>query len=537
MLRNMKLRWQVMLPVVILLLAGISALSIAISLINKNNGDIFNSFHSVLEEEEAIFTIVTKTYDTRLILRSATFKDDKDIIMKVDAWNESIQPYLEKLKELPQIERIIITLEENILNYSNYAKKLQVNKQAHRRKEITEEEWDNYNHEFTASGQDLIASLNKATKAIELYANNNISIAHEKTKTLISGTILGLISVVIITFGVAIQLSNKIVKPIIKIQDIIKRLASGDFNQFADDSGSNEIYQLGKDLNNTIESVRSSVSSLIDISSEVAAAATELSTITEQSEINSVQSVNEIALVATAVTELSSTADNVKDNAVAADSKSREIDSITGHGFALFEQSASAFTEVGNSLHQLSTVVSSVNDHSDKISTVIDVILSISEQTNLLALNAAIEAARAGESGRGFAVVADEVRMLAKRTSDSTAEIQRIIEELQKYSSSASDSMNSSLNLMTSTQELNREVNESLYMIREKISEITDINTLVATASEEQSQVTNEISSNIVNISNISEQESASLSQSNSASRELSLLAERQNEMLSFFKV
>lgn len=537
MLKYIKLKWQIMLPVFGLFVSVLISFSIVTSLITENNHNIFDSFDDVLSKEEAIFSIVNKTYDIRLELRSALFKDEENIATKVDKWFESIQVDIEELKALPYTKEAVKNLDENLEVYRDYARVIQKNKEAYKDGELNEIEWSKYNSEFTASGRALILNLQEMTKLVKELSNEQVTNSKKSTQTLIQWSVMGLVGISFVVFVFAIQLSGFIVKPIKNVQSVIQKLASGDFNQSVDDSGKNEIYQLGKDLNETIESVRTTVSALIDMSSEVAAAATELSAITEQSELNSVQSVNEIALVATAITELSSTADNVKDNAIFADNKARDIDAITDHGFTLFEQSASAFNEVGNSLNELSAVVSSVKEHSDRISTVIDVILSISEQTNLLALNAAIEAARAGESGRGFAVVADEVRMLAKRTSDSTSEIQHIIEDLQSSSISASSSMASSLTLMLSTQELNKEVNESLYQIRQNMSEITDINTLVATASEEQSQVTNEISNNIVNISNISEQESASLSQSSSASRELSLLAEKQNEMLSFFKV
>lgn len=526
-----------MLPVLILLVGISVAFSVITSLINENNNEVFKSFDNVLSKEEAISSIVNKTYDIRLDLRSALFKDDEGISLKVNKWAESIQADIEELKKLSQTREAAVSLDKYVETYQGYARVVQQNRDAFRDGRLNEGEWKNYNRDFTASGRVLILHLHEITELVNKFANEQVTTAEETTQSLIKWSVVGLIGVSIGIFVFSMQLSSLIVKPIKNVQFVIQKLASGDFNQSVDDSGKNEIYQLAKDLNETIKSVRTTISSLIDISSEVAAAATELSAITEQSELNSVQSVNEIALVATAITELSSTADNVKDNAVTADNKARDIEAITSHGFTLFEQSASAFNEVDNSLNELSAVVISVKEHSDRISTVIDVILSISDQTNLLALNAAIEAARAGESGRGFAVVADEVRMLAKRTSDSTAEIRRIIEDLQSSSVSASSSMTSSLALMSSTQELNEEVNESLHQIRLHISEITDINTLVATASEEQSHVTNEINNNIVNVSNLSEQESASLSQSSSASRELSLLAERQNEMLSFFKV
>ena len=174
-------------------------------------------------------------------------------------------------------------------------------------------------------------------------------------------------------------------------------------------------------------------------------------------------------------------------NAVRADSASQEASSLTSKSMVMFEQSNEASEQMFVQLEKAAAVVYSLKEQSDKIGQVIQVIEGISDQTNLLALNAAIEAARAGESGRGFAVVADEVRMLAARTQESTKEIQIIIEELQIQSGQANSNMDTSIEMLRGNQTLSSELSSSLTDITKAIESLTDTNTQVATASEQQS--------------------------------------------------
>ena len=256
-----------------------------------------------------------------------------------------------------------------------------------------------------------------------------------------------------------------------------------------------------------------------------------------QAEGNAQQELAEIEQVASAVNELASTADNVSDNAQLADSTAREADQLAKSGQQIFQESSEASAQMSHALNNAAQVVLTLKEQSEQISDVIEVIRGVSEQTNLLALNAAIEAARAGESGRGFAVVADEVRMLAARTQESTGEIQAIIEELQKQSGLANDSMQVSLEMLDKNNQLAKQANEALVGITESIVNINDTNTQVATAAEQQSQVTQDINRNVVNMSELVNQNVTGISQSASASSELSQLAEKQKAQLSFFKL
>lgn len=171
------------------------------------------------------------------------------------------------------------------------------------------------------------------------------------------------------------------------------------------------------------------------------------------------------------------------------------------------------------------------------IGRVLDVIRSIAEQTNLLALNAAIEAARAGEAGRGFAVVADEVRALAHRTAQSTEEIEIMVAGIQSGTTEAFLSMSRNSDRTQSTLELANAAGDSLTQITESISQSNERNLVIASASEEQAQVSREVDRNLVNIRELSTQSAAGANQTSAASNELSRLAVDLSGMVTRFIV
>lgn len=229
--------------------------------------------------------------------------------------------------------------------------------------------------------------------------------------------------------------------------------------------------------------------------------------------------------------------EEVARNAVSTSQASQSSDEVARQGRDKVVQTVKAIQAMSLDVQTTSTLVEGLAEQGRDIGKVLDVIRSIAEQTNLLALNAAIEAARAGEAGRGFAVVADEVRALAHRTAQSTREIEQMVAGIQTGTGDAVQSMALNTSRTHSTLELAQAAGEALEQITDAISHINERNLVIASASEEQAQVSREVDRNLVNIRDLSTQSAAGASQTSAASHELSRLAVDLNGMVARFVI
>ncbi|WP_443200807.1 methyl-accepting chemotaxis protein [Pseudomonas sp. GM21] len=235
--------------------------------------------------------------------------------------------------------------------------------------------------------------------------------------------------------------------------------------------------------------------------------------------------------------QLTATAQEVARNAAVAVESAHSVNKETISGRTLVESQVDSIQQLAGEIDQSVVVINQLASDSSTISQVLDVIKAIAEQTNLLALNAAIEAARAGEQGRGFAVVADEVRNLAKRTQSSTQEIEQTISKLQNGVSAAVKVMNASHSMASSTASQSRQVQQALENIFEAVGTIVDQNQQIAAAAQEQTAVTHDIDSNIVQINQAGNLTAKGASQTEQASRELSELVGELKELIGAFRV
>ncbi|MFZ5593945.1 MAG: methyl-accepting chemotaxis protein [Pseudomonadota bacterium] len=278
--------------------------------------------------------------------------------------------------------------------------------------------------------------------------------------------------------------------------------------------------------------LRTAMGRIEDPAERLAAAAGQLVTVSERTR----QQRSETDRVATAMNEMSATVQEVARNAGQAANAAHQADEAARSGRQIVMQSIDAIDALAREVEHTAQVIQKLETESGSIGTVVDVIKSIAEQTNLLALNAAIEAARAGEQGRGFAVVADEVRTLASRTQQSTQEIQQMIQRLQHGASEAVQVMIQGRSQAQASVQQAAKAGESLEAITRAVSNITDMNTQIASAAEEQSAVAEEINRNILIISQVGDQSATGAQQTAAASEELARLAIQLRSLVTQFK-
>lgn len=296
-----------------------------------------------------------------------------------------------------------------------------------------------------------------------------------------------------------------------------------------------EIGMVASSLQNMMDRFRDIISDVRHTSTQLQHYASTLSNTTELTREGITVQTRETDQVATASTEMTHAIEEVSRNAQQAATAASDANRETQDGSEVLARAIQSINSLAERINRASEVINRVETDSASIGSVLDVIRGIAEQTNLLALNAAIEAARAGEQGRGFAVVADEVRSLAQRTQESTQEIQDMIERLQTGAQAAVKSMSEGTSEMQQTVEQTEKAGESLTVIARAVETINDMNNQIASATEEQMAVSQEISQNVVKISDVAKSSEHSMEEVDRASTELMEAANRLAAMVNEF--
>lgn len=332
------------------------------------------------------------------------------------------------------------------------------------------------------------------------------------------------IAAVLIGLFAAVSISRSIVAPLRQTVAFARRIAEGDLSQELPQDRHDELGQLLEAMQGMTRSLRDLVGRISGGVGQIAAAADQLSAITAQTSAGVQTQKEETEQTATAMHQMAATVQEVAQNAEQASLAAADADREAQQGNLVVQQAISQIGKLAEEVEQSAEAMQELNQESGRIGSVLEVIRAVAEQTNLLALNAAIEAARAGDQGRGFAVVADEVRALARRTHDSTQEIESLIANLQRLAGGAATQMEGSRALTQRTVSLAGEAGDALGRITQAVSTIEQMNHQIAAAAEEQSTVAETISESVTRVRDIGEQSASASHQTAASSAELARL-------------
>ncbi|WP_210712392.1 methyl-accepting chemotaxis protein [Pseudomonas sp. MWU349] len=342
---------------------------------------------------------------------------------------------------------------------------------------------------------------------------------------------LGLLVIWLVGHGIARPLRQMVAM----LDDIAQ--GEGDLTRRLTSDRADELGSIAKGFNTFLAKLQAMISQVVTSVQSVSDSSEHTADIAIRTNQGVHKQMVEIDQVATAVHEMTATAQDVARNATQAAQAASHADQAASQGMQIVRDTSSAIGALAEEIGRAVGVVQTLAKDSENINAILIAIRGIAEQTNLLALNAAIEAARAGEQGRGFAVVADEVRNLAQKTQQATEEIQSMIQQLQQGTREVVRVMEDSQHKTDQSVEHAAKAAQALETITQAVSVINDMNTQIASAAEEQSAVAEDINRNVINIGQVANEVAGGADESSAASAGLTKLAEQQRRLINQFKV
>lgn len=343
--------------------------------------------------------------------------------------------------------------------------------------------------------------------------------------------------VILLAVAIGYHIAHSVREPLTRILETLESLTKGDMTPRIEIRYNNEFSRVSNHINSLADNLHGILVKLNDASDNLTQTATNNQQTSSRAQSQLSQQREQTANVATAMTEMAHSVQEVAQSAQSSQQMVEQVEKASESGRQIMGTNITTINQLETRLTQSVDAVKDLQAMSSQIGSILDVIRNIAEQTNLLALNAAIEAARAGEQGRGFAVVADEVRVLAQRTTESTAEIESMISNLQSSSTSANKVIQSCMDDMDLSVEQASNANSAMEEIQGLIMEISQMSGHISQAAAEQSETTGEIARNIEEINLIADSSYEAMAQIAQTSDNLSLLANQQGELVHRFKL
>ncbi len=342
---------------------------------------------------------------------------------------------------------------------------------------------------------------------------------------------------IIITLALGLFIAKSVVDPLAKVFETLKRMADGDLSVRSDVRSRDELGMLSEELNIMAEQLHDTITRVAHNGLEVASAANQMHSTAEQMATGAEQAAAQTQTIATASEEMAATTNDIAGNCHQAASNAGKVNEAAATSAQIVDETIAVMAQIAVRVKDTATMVATLGNRSEEIGEIVGTIEDIADQTNLLALNAAIEAARAGEQGRGFAVVADEVRALAERTTKATKQIAATIRSIQHETNSAVISMEEGVREVEKGTRDASKSGESLQSILEQIGVLTMQVSQIATAAEEQTATTTEISNNIQQITAVVQMTANGSQESAAAAAQLSRLSDELRSLMEHFRI
>jgi len=393
------------------------------------------------------------------------------------------------------------------------------------------------------SGQVAFNAMREQIDLMVEHVEAAASESAQQTRASVTSTQATVVTLLLVSLAIGIAIAyffpRFIVKAMREMTDRINELAGGggDLTRKLEVSSKDELGQLAEAVNRFIDSLRGLLAHIIDLGQQFSQQASQLNEASERNHQLAAGAMSETDMLATSITQMSASVQEVAQNASGAATQAQQANEESQKGQNVVLATKSSIHSLSDEVQRSAEAIERLKQDAGNIDAVVNVIRGIAEQTNLLALNAAIEAARAGEQGRGFAVVADEVRALASRTQTSTEEIQEMIGALQQSAGNAFETMQQGRQSTEQAVEQSHEARTSLEAINSAIALMTDMNTQIAAAAEQQSAVSGEISENANKLSMFSKDASDLSDDVKAAAGHMASMAEELADKLSRFRV